>query len=175
MDATRQGKLIWGRSADGYVIRVDGRGTVRESPALRELGTSCLDGDVDARLTVDLSQCEFLDSTFLGCLVALQKLGTGVGQERFVIAAPVERRKALLSATAFDQFFNQTDVAPQSVAEPMTICPDRIDSRVLGRHIMECHRELAQIEGPQQQAFAKVSERLAKELDESQPDDESAG
>ena len=112
MDATRQGKLIWGRSADGYVIRVDGRGTVRESPALRELGTSCLDGDVDARLTVDLSQCEFLDSTFLGCLVALQKLGTGVGQERFVIAAPVERRKALLSATVFDQFFNQTDVLP---------------------------------------------------------------
>ena len=170
MDATNQGKLIWGRSADGYVVRVDGRGTARESPVLRELGISCLDGDVDTRLTIDLSECDYLDSTFLGCLVALQKHGTAVGQDRFVIAAPAERRNALLSATAFDKFFNQVDAAPASVAKPLTITPDRVDGRGLGRHIMECHRELAQVKGPQQQAFAKISERLAKELDEGQPD-----
>jgi hypothetical protein len=113
---------------------------------------------------VDLSACDYLDSTFIACLVALQKRGTVLGPGRFVIAAPAEHRKALLSPSAFDRYFNQTDVAPSPIDETVTIAPERIDARTLGRHIMECHQALAQVEGPQQEAFARISERLAREL-----------
>ena len=165
MEQSAKTRLMWGRTGDGYVLRVDGRGTLRESPTLREVGASCLDDDSDTRLTVDLSGCDYLDSTFLGCLVALHKHGSRQGRDRFVIAAPSERRRALLSATALDRYFCQRDVAPEALERPLALCPDQLDARSLGLHVLECHRELAKLEGPGYVEFARLSDRLAQELD----------
>lgn len=162
-DAGKESRLTWGETSDGYVIRVDGRGTMRESPTVNELGVSCLDHDSNARLTVDLTGCDYLDSSFLGCLVMLSKHGRCAGQNRLTIAAPAERRKALLSATGLDRFFDQTDVAPEPLEKPLAISPSRVDARTLGHHIMQCHQELARMKGPNRQAFARVAKRLDSE------------
>jgi anti-anti-sigma factor len=159
-------KLTLTKTADGFVLRVDGRGTIRESPALREVGMSCLNQESSDKLTVDLSCCDFMDSTFLGCLVALHKRGSRVGPGRFWIAAPPEHRHALLSATSLDRYFTQIDDTPPPVGPPQSIDVHRLDAQSLGRHVLECHRQLAQLDGPNQQAFTRVSQRLAQELGE---------
>src|SRR5262249_2450828 len=65
-----------GRTATGYLIRVEGHGTLRESDALQRFVRERL-GDADT-LAVDLADCVCLDSTFLGCLLGLHKrMGTG--------------------------------------------------------------------------------------------------
>ena len=50
-----------------YLFRIVGRGTRRESPAVRDFVRGALEDG--ANVVIDLSPCEHLDSTFLGCLV----------------------------------------------------------------------------------------------------------
>ena len=63
---------IVGRTEAGYAIRIEGRGTMRESPALQRVVRTVLDGEACA-VTIDLAVCDYLDSTFLGCLVDLHR------------------------------------------------------------------------------------------------------
>src|SRR5689334_5995318 len=55
-----------GRTTSGYRLRVEGTGTMRESPAVGEFAERSL-RDGTSTLVVDLSACDYLDSTFLGC------------------------------------------------------------------------------------------------------------
>ena len=41
--------------------------------------------------TVDLSGCDYLDSTFLGCLVEMQRRAGKAAPGRFVVSAPPEK------------------------------------------------------------------------------------
>ena len=63
--------LTVGCTRRGYCVRVAGRGTMRESPALRAFALQVLDEPGSPTLDVDLTACEYLDSTFLGGLLGL--------------------------------------------------------------------------------------------------------
>jgi anti-anti-sigma regulatory factor len=139
---------------------------MRESRAVREFFTSCLTNE-DASLVIDLTCCEYLDSTFLGCLVSLQKGASRQPVGCFVIAAPAERRESLFGTLRLDRLFQQIDAPPQAIGEPHALDVDDRDARTLGRHVMDCHRALAQVDGPNQAAYASVAETLARELGET--------
>ena len=61
------------RTSTGYCVRIEGRGTMRESPAAAEFVLRSLEKAPAPGITVDLSGCDYLDSTFLGCLVEMQR------------------------------------------------------------------------------------------------------
>ena len=69
-----------GRTADGFLIRIQGRGTLQASPALEQFVHGSL--QANQRIVVDLSNCDYLDSTFLGCLLKLRLHVQGRGQLR---------------------------------------------------------------------------------------------
>ena len=56
---------------NGCVIRIEGRGTMKTSPAPRAVALETLQGDDHASVVVDLSDCESVDSTFLGFLAEM--------------------------------------------------------------------------------------------------------
>jgi anti-anti-sigma regulatory factor len=152
-----------GRTSEGYRLRVEGRGTMRESRAAQAFALKCKD-EPNARVAMDLSACEYLDSTFQGCLLELQReYGQGAGS-RFSVANPSEKVKKLLNAAHVDRHLNFTGEAPAVVGEEMVIPPEAMESREMMQHVMECHRHLAQIGGPQTAAFAKIAESMEKEL-----------
>jgi hypothetical protein len=39
-----------------------------------------------------------------------------------------------------------------------------MDKKMLMRHVMECHRALAQVEGPMSAAFLKIAQQIENEL-----------
>ena len=81
--------LLIGITATGYRLRVQGKGTMRQSPAALAFGMRC-HAEADRNLALDLSTCEYLDSTFQGCLVQLQRaFGSGAGS-RFSVTHPSE-------------------------------------------------------------------------------------
>jgi anti-anti-sigma regulatory factor len=151
-----------GRTGDGFLMRIVGRGTMRESLAFHEQMIDCL-AQGSVKLVVDLNDCDYLDSTFLGCLVNLHRR---LGAERLLIAAGQQRRKSLLSAMRLERFFTLIEIAPESVCCPTAISSEVIDSRDLGRHAMNCHRELASLGGPNQAIFTRIADQLAQELNE---------
>ena len=150
----------------GYVVRILGRGTMLESPALSEFAIGCLANSGDS-LIVDLSACEYLDSTLLGCLVTLHRRFGNADPPRFELAAADHVSERLLGPTRLVRFFHIIEEAPTTVDTSVPLqcsMPERDD---LGRHIMRCHKELADLGGPESDAFARIAQRLARELGES--------
>ncbi|MEQ8787527.1 MAG: STAS domain-containing protein [Pirellulaceae bacterium] len=150
-----------GRTSDGFLLAIVGRGTMRESLALHEHVVECLEHE-SLSLTIDLSRCEYLDSTFLGCLVKLHKR---LGGEQFEVVAPGERRE-LLASMNLDRLLTVTDDPPAEVVSLTTLTAEMLCSEDLGRHSMHCHRELAQVEGPNRAVFQRIAEQLSRELGE---------
>src|SRR4051812_24313726 len=88
--------LIAAPTENGCVIRVEGRGTMKESPAASGLANRTLAGDASAVVVIDLSACTYLDSTFLGCITSLYGRFGHAPARRFFVAGSPEKRKALL-------------------------------------------------------------------------------
>ncbi len=156
-------KLTVGRTDTGYRLHVEGRGTMRESRAAHAFAMRCKD-EPDRRVVMDLSACEYLDSTFQGCLLELQRAFGPGASSRFAVAKPSAKVKALLEAAHVDRHLNFIDDVPAVVGEEMVIPPEAMESREMMQHMMECHRHLADLGGPQHVAFQKIAETMAREL-----------
>jgi anti-anti-sigma regulatory factor len=151
------------RTPTGYCIRIEGRGTMRESPAAAEFASKSLEAE-GATLVVDLSACEHLDSTFLGCLVEMRRRASRASPSRFAVSAPEDRAKRLLGPTKLDLVLKPTAEPPQVVGNFVTMPAVDPASPDLMRHVMECHRLLADLGGPQQAAFAAIADNIEREL-----------
>jgi len=101
--------LKFGIYGDGYIVRVEGRGTMHESVSFKSFVSAILDCESSRQIILDLSACDYLDSTFLGCLLALHQRFNRQSPQRFVIAAAGEARTRLLARTRLDQVLTLTD------------------------------------------------------------------
>lgn len=157
-----QTQLLIGRIAQGRVVRVVGRGTMQQSVAFRDAVLPILDSEL---VVFDASECEYLDSTFLGCLVGIQKTANASTSGRFAIAASHEDRVKLFSLSALDKFFHFLDACPELTSELTPAGIDALDTPTLGRHVATCHASLAEQGGPEADTFRSIVERLTHELD----------
>src|SRR5437667_7084082 len=87
---------------NGCVIRLQGRGTMAESPAVNQVVIQTLSAEPNAVVVMDLSECEYLNSTFLGFLVQMYNRFDKDEPKRFLVAASPERRQQLLHAVRID-------------------------------------------------------------------------
>ena len=155
--------LLIGRIETGYVIVVLGRGTCRESAAVEQFATQSLRAD-NCAVTIDLTACDYLDSTFLGCLVHLYRHFGLEQPSRFVIVASPEKVHKLLAPSRLDTLLPIVSKSPDIHDTLMVLPQTKVDEFQLGRHVMECHRLLADLGGPHAAAFANVANQLEKEL-----------
>lgn len=159
------GTLSIGRIGDDYVVRLEGRGGVQESSTFRDYARLCLERE-NSRVTLDLNECEHLDSTFLGCLVGLFKSYGTTTPTRFYVAAQHHTCKRLLSTSRIDLFLKLVDAAPESSDEMRRIEMCTLGVGDMGRHVMRCHQLLAELGGPDAEAFTRIAKRLGHELEE---------
>jgi anti-anti-sigma regulatory factor len=121
------------------------------------------EGDV----VVDLGACTYVDSTFLGGLVSLFKRHCGGNRtdHRFAIYAPPATRQNLFGTSRLDRVFPFVDELPLTGVESLPLEVQTTTSREeLGHYIVECHRRLAELGGPDAEAFGRVADALADEL-----------
>lgn len=151
------------RNVRGYAVRIEGRGTLRESAAVHAFARYVLDVE-PGTLVLDLSSCDYLDSTFLGALVALQKRYGQAEPYRFLIVAGPDVRKRLFGPNCLDAFFQYTDELPPALGAERELPAPRPARDALGRHILDCHQRLLELGGPSQQAIEEVVEQLSLEM-----------
>ena len=145
-----------------------------ESPALQEFAVQSLEGPAGPiTVVVDLSLCDYLDSTFLGCLVSLHRKYNRTLPHRFQVAAPGDKREKLLAATHLVQVLDLTDVCPEPISDVLEVSHPILLGDGLGRHVMECHRRLADLGGSGAAAFRSIAEQLARELGENPHDSDA--
>lgn len=157
-------KLTVGCDGAGIVARLYGHGTMRQSPCFQQLVVDTLTGEPSAVLTLSLFPCDYLDSTFLGCLVSLTKKFSLESPPRFLVAADAEKRKLLFGSTCLDKVLKFADADPVCSGESVPLEAACLESREFAAHAAECHRRLAQAGGPQAAAFERIAARLESEL-----------
>jgi anti-anti-sigma regulatory factor len=150
-------------TGNGCCIRVVGRGTMQESPAVKDIALRTLRGDPRSVVTLDLSNCTYLDSTFLGCLVDLLRAAGRDTPPRLVGAASPKQVDALLGKCRINKMMPSYPDAPPTIGEWVAVESNTDPSR-LTRHVMECHRALAEVDGPMRDVFAKIADQLEQEL-----------
>ena len=153
------------RSESGYIVRVQGKGTRHESPSVRDFVCGAIEDG--ASVVLDLAGCEYLDSTFLGCLVILHKRGCE-NDGRFRVCADESAINKLLHPTRLDQVLSFCPALPESRGNPVALKPVELERLEFGQHLLATHDELAQIGGPHSTAFELVADQLRRELSEQE-------
>jgi anti-anti-sigma factor len=156
------------RTRAGYLVRIEGRGTSRDSPALAAFVSQYLQAEQEASLVLDLCACDYLDSTFLGCLLRLHREYEEKSGAQLLVLADRETREKLLSLTRLDTVLQFVDSTPETLGGFVTIPSAELGVRELGRHVMESHRSLATLPCANAGLFEEIADRLAREL-EDQP------
>jgi len=145
----------------GYIVAEKGKGTRQESPAVRDFVSGVMEDGVE--VLVDLSQCDYLDSTFLGCLVILHKRGAAYDGS-FRIYAEDDVRGKLLHPTRLDQVLTFCQQRPAPAGAAVELHSIDLEREEFGRHLLATHEELARLDSPSSDAFARVAEQLRQEL-----------
>jgi anti-sigma B factor antagonist len=160
-------RITVARFDQGYCLRVEGAGTMSESPVIHAFAERVLSGP-DGQVIIDLGACTYVDSTFLGGLVSLFKRHGKTksdGPERFAIFAPASIRQSLFGTSRLDRVFPFVDELPLTGVESLPLEAQTTTSREeLGHYIVECHRRLAELGGPDAEAFGRVADALSDEL-----------
>jgi anti-anti-sigma regulatory factor len=156
-------ELFIGRLADGIVLRLVGRGTIAESIALRK----AIEPFFSTSLIVfDASCCPYMDSTFLGCLVGIKKDCDRIVGCRFVVVASAASQSKLFSTSSLDRYFAFLEECPEITGPCSSILMEEVERSELGRHVMCCHQNLADLGGEEAKAFQAIVSKIARELDE---------
>lgn len=151
-----------GRTSEGYLVRVAGRGTREESPHIKRLICPALDAE-PLCLAIDLSECEYLDSTFLGFLLELYKRYGLATPNRVALVRPSAACLSLFAMSGLTPIFPVRDRSPELIGDCQPAPRELLDAKEIFGHLLECHRRLAEIDGPNQQAYRLVVEQLTRE------------
>lgn len=152
---------------DTLLFRVSGRGTMGQSMALRSKVEECLRRGV-RRVLVDLRECTYFDSTFLGTLLILKRAATQQGGVEFGLVDPSPECRRLLAQMHMECHFPQLDAVWHPTEGCCELCTDH-DSSSFKWNVVCAHQELASLPGPQAESFRPLAERLAAEFTASEP------
>lgn len=147
----------------GCCIRVRGRGTANHSRGIRDAAKRVMASDPPASVVLDLYDCVYADSTFLGCMLELHRAGGQQGL--FTVAAPPERRAKLFGAMRLDRLIRCIEIAPDVCGPWVELPASSLGDADTTQHVMECHRLLSEIDSPMQAVFARIAEQMRRELE----------
>lgn len=132
-----------GRIVDGFALRVEGRATFREHPALLELFIVQVLDHAAGSLVVDLTACQYLDDRFLTTLLDLAHHYGHGPSARFAIAAGTDA--AFLSPVFFNAPARVLCNAPQTLGEEIELPLMQPGASDLETHLTEWHGRLARL------------------------------
>jgi anti-anti-sigma factor len=135
-------------------FKVDGRATMHQSTPLRRQAEACLAAGV-LRINVDLRDCLYMDSTFLGTLLFLNKQ-LGERQGRFSLIAPSAACSKLLRQMGLDDYLREYEDAVSPTDGWSVLPAGGHDGTSMRRTVEEAHRELAGLPGEAGAQFEEV-------------------
>ncbi len=148
---------------NGICVKIAGSGSMYESTFVRDLILRSLDESPNARAAVDLTECSYLDSTLLGCLITIHRKAGN----RWVVAAQHDVVKKVLAPARLDTLLPITDTPPPRTSEYVPIEVPQVRAADMKPHLYECHARLAEIDGPLQAVFAKIAQQMKLEIEGS--------
>jgi anti-anti-sigma factor len=155
------GVVFFGRRENALCVRATGRVSASVCSGLRRAAAEALAGDATVeRVRVDLSGCEYMDSTFIGLLVGWSKrLGGAVEIER-----PSRACRAALAELGLLEILSIADSPPPF---PEDLQPQENGPGISADLLLEAHRHLSETSEENRLRFELVRKILEKRSRES--------
>ena len=159
--ATSQGIVRFHQQDRTVTFRVEGRGTMNLSMPMRNCVERFLDGGA-TRVCVDLRECTYMDSTFLGTLLTLKKTVEHRCKGEVALIAPsVACSRILHQMGLSDMLPSQAADDDPAAVWTQLICETN-DAHSFKRNIAQAHEELASLPGPAGEQFKAVVRCMAQ-------------
>ncbi len=139
-------------------VRVEGRGSFQNSPALKEFSRRLMD-EGRRKFVVDLKNCAAMDSTFMGTLASLAIRLRDLGGDLWVVNRN-ERNAELLAGLGIDTLFSTALLLSAHNGE----CPEAVhhaaDRAATREVIHEAHAACVAVDPRNAEKFKDVIEHL---------------
>ena len=153
-------------------IRVEGKGSLANSPALKRIGERAIESGV-AHLVIDLEECPMMDSTFMGTITGLAlRLAGDAGEGKVEVIHVSPRGQELMRGLGLDHL---VEIDPEGknwsqVTEQVRQALDSVeaeggDKELHGRVSLEAHEALGKADASNIPRFKDVVTFLRDELD----------
>jgi len=166
-----EAQVLIARQGDTVGIRVLGRATFKIARELRTFGMSMLEEQV-SRIIVDLSECQGMDSTFIGVLamIALQ----GRGKTATVVVNATAAHRELLDSIGVSRLCSFAekpveDVTWESLCEATA---GAVDMSGAASTVLAAHITLMDLDPANVPKFRDVVELLSAEVESSEKEGE---
>ena len=103
-----EAKILISRNGNIALVKIVGVGTFQQAVVFKSTYTDLLTDGV-TEFVIDLSECEHLDSTFLGIILGLALKLRQMGTGKVHVIHANEMIKGLFRGTGLDQIFDMTE------------------------------------------------------------------
>jgi anti-sigma B factor antagonist len=153
---------------DGWVhVKVDGKGSFQNSPALKEFSKQMLERG-SRHFVVDLQNCPVMDSTFMGTLAGIALRLREYSDGSLLVRNANERNSDLLRNLGLNNLFDVESKASETTDEVVGSTPlaaDRAVRRIDQAECMiEAHEALVNADPENLARFKDVLEYLKQDL-----------
>ncbi len=158
-------ELLVCTEGDAVCVRIRGRADVSVSVGFKALLTRMLDQHFE-QYELELSECQLMDSTFLGVLCGFAARREEVGGSRPILLNPNDRIRGLVDSLGVHDLFaisRGNPVANASCEEPLarTNVPSRL---ALKETSLEAHRTLIALNPDNLPRFRELTDFLAADV-----------
>jgi len=160
-------QLYVGTVAGGFYVGLNGRATQRVCPTADKLVADYLAGQPTGPcITLDLTDCLWVDSTFAGWLIGLRKRLQRVAGARLLLAGCSERCRGSFDKMRISALFDFVPAEqPSDVTEVTCSGSDRPDKTTL-QLMASAHEELAAVDEANQRIFTPVATLLRHQIEQ---------
>lgn len=163
------GRVFAAIAGQDLLVRVVGRGTSHNSPALRQTAEEKLAGGTGC-LRIYLAECTHIDSTFVGTLLSLARR-PDLKQIGLQLCAPSLECRRVLKQMAVLSLFEVLDCdsdPPQADWQEVSPYSGGDNTWAFKRNVVEAHEQLASVPGPLADCFRAIAESCREELEAAQ-------
>jgi anti-anti-sigma factor len=147
----------------GIVFQMADKATMQHAPTLRALAERALVIGA-GYVHIDLRRCDYMDSTFIGTLLFLNKAAARLEPGGFAVVSPSESCRKLIQKMGLAAYFPMIEDAELPPASWAEISTDD-DPAAFKRCVVHAHQELAEVPGPTGATFQCVAQAMTKELE----------
>jgi anti-sigma B factor antagonist len=154
------------------VIRVEGRGSFRISPPMKQFIRQVIDGHSAERILLDMSDCIGMDSTFMGVLAGISCYIKSKSDINFKLINLSEKNQKLLITLGVDRVVDYSLSVTEDEQELMghpsegaqTLEPDFTNKLEAAKTTLEAHETLVDIAPENYDKFKSVLEFLQQDV-----------
>lgn len=165
-------RVLIGRIPDGFLVQVTGKGTMEYCADLFQQVAAAIDDGTVHTVFFDLSKTQYLDSSFIGVIVSIQKKlkknlpDTG----EVILLDPSERVVEILSTMGLLELLpirKDNEYKNVDYGEEIRKRLDKTYEHI--KILLESHQNLMEVNSDNRRKFSLVEEMLKKELERQKP------